>query len=86
MPAVCDLLLGYVLYKSHLVPKPLALLGIVAAFPLVAAYLAVMTGVIDQHGSLAGLAAFPVATFELSLGIWLIAKGFNPKAVEALEA
>jgi hypothetical protein len=86
MPAVVDLLLGFVLYKSRLVPRALALLGMVAAFPLVAAYLAVIFGVIGQHESLAGLAAFPVAIFEFSLGVWLIVKGFNPKAVAALES
>jgi hypothetical protein len=86
MPAVCDLLLGFVLYKSRLVPRLLALLGMVAAFPLVAAYLAVIFGVIGQHDSAAGLSAFPVAIFEFAFGVWLIVKGFNPKAVAALES
>ena len=85
MPAVCDLLLGLMLYKSHLVPRRLAIIGIVGAPVLVLGYLAVLFGVIDQHGALAGLSALLVAVFEFSLGVWLIVKGFNAEAVVALE-
>src|SRR2546428_311774 len=42
MPAVNDLLLGFLLYQSRLVPRVLSLIGIVGAVPLVAGYLAVM--------------------------------------------
>jgi hypothetical protein len=86
MPAVCDLLLGYMLYKSRLVPRRLSLIGIVGGPLLVIGYLAVLFNTIDQHGGLAGLSALPVAVFEFSLGIWLIAKGFDPDAVAALES
>jgi hypothetical protein len=85
MPAVCDLLLGFLLYKSRLVPRRLSVIGIVGAPLLVIGYLAVLFGAIDQHGGLAGLSALLVAVFEFSLGIWLIVKGFNPEAVAALE-
>jgi len=86
MPAVNDLLLGFLLYRSRLVPRVLSLIGIVGAFPLVAAYLAVMFGLIGQHAPSTGLAALPVALFELLLGIWLVVKGFNPEAVAVLES
>lgn len=86
MPAVCDLLLGFMLYKSRLVPRRLSLIGIVGGPLLVIGYLAVLFNAIDQHGGLAGLSALPVAVFEFSLGIWLIAKGFDPDAVAALES
>lgn len=80
MPAVCDLLLGYLLYKSRLVPKALALIGIVGAPLLVAGYIAIMFGLIDRIAPLTALSAVPVALFEFSLGIWLVVKGFNPAA------
>ena len=86
MPAVCDLLLGYMLYKSRLVPRGLSVIGIVGGPLLVIGYLAVLFGGIDQHGSLAGLSALLVAVFEFSLGVWLIVKGFDPEAVARLEA
>ena len=85
LPAVNDLLLGILLYKSRLVPRGLSLIGIIGAFPLLAGYIAVMLNVVDQHSSWAGLAALLVALFEFSLGIWLVVKGFNLKAVAALE-
>ena len=86
MPAICDLLLGFLLYTSRLVPRGLALIGIVGGPVLVIGYLAVLFGAIDQHGAMAGLSALLVAVFEFSLGVWLIIKGFNPQAVAALES
>jgi hypothetical protein len=77
MPAICDLLLGIMLYRSRLIPRGLALIGILGAFPLLAGYLAVLFGVIGQHSPLAGLSAVPVALFEFSLGIYLAVKGFK---------
>ena len=85
MPAVCDLLLGILLYRSRLVPRGLAVIGIVGAPILVLGYLGVLFDVIGQRGALAGLSAFPVALFEFSLGVWLIVKGFDNDAVEELE-
>lgn len=86
MPAVCDLLLGFMLYKSRLVPRGLSLIGIVGGPLLVIGYLAVLFGAVDQHGAAAGLSALLVAVFEFSLGVWLIIKGFDPEAVAALES
>ena len=86
MPAVCDLLLGFMLYKSRLVPRGLSLIGIAGGFLLLAGYLAVMFGFLGQHDGLAGLSAIGVAVFEFSFGLWLIFKGFNPQAVAVLES
>ncbi|MEQ8532678.1 MAG: hypothetical protein RIB86_12570, partial [Imperialibacter sp.] len=44
----------------------------------------VMFGLIGQRDSLAGLSAVLVAGFELSLGIYLISKGFRPSAIANL--
>jgi hypothetical protein len=86
MPAICDLLLGFLLFKSRLVPRGLAMIGIVGGPVLLAGYFAVMFGLLEQHAPLAGLSALLVALFEFSLGIWLVVKGFDPKAVAALES
>jgi hypothetical protein len=86
MPAVNDLLLGFLLYKSRLVPRGLSLIGIVGGPILLAGYFAVLFSLIGQHAPLAGLFALPVALFEFSLGVWLVAKGFDRSAVTALEA
>jgi len=86
MPAVNDLLLGFLLYKSRLVPRGLSLIGIVGGPILLAGYFAVLFSLIGQHAPLAGLFALPVALFEFSLGVWLVAKGFDRSAVTALES
>jgi hypothetical protein len=86
MPAICDLLLGFLLYQSRLVPRRLSVIGIVGAPILVAGYFAVLFGLIGQHDSMAGLTAIPVALFEFSLGVWLVIKGFKPSAVAVLES
>ncbi len=77
MPAICDMLLGYLLYKSRLVPRALSLIGIIGAPLLIVGYMAILFGVIDRISPMAALAAVPVALFEFSLGIWLVVKGFN---------
>ena len=84
MPAICDLLLGFLLYRSRLVPRGLSLIGIVGGPVLLVGYIAILFGLIGQHGALAGLSALLVALFEFSLGIWLIVKGFNPSAANEL--
>ena len=84
MPAICDLLLGFLLYKSRLVPRALSLIGIVGGPVLIAGFLAVIFGVIGPDAPLRALSALPVFLFELSLGIWLIVKGFNPAAANEL--
>ena len=83
MPAVCDLLLGLLLYKSRLVPRALALIGIAGAPLLVIGYIALLFGIIDRISPFAALTAVPVAVFEFSLGVWLIVKGFNSSAINS---
>ena len=86
MPAVCDVLLGLMLYKSRLVPRRLCVIGIAGGPLLFMGYLAILFNAIPQQSGLAGLSALPVAAFEFSLGVWLIAKGFDPDAVASLES
>ena len=81
LPAVNDLLLGFLLYQSRLVPRGLSLIGIVGAPILLASYLAVLFGLLGLHAPLAGLSAIPVALFEFSLGVWLVVKGFKPSPI-----
>ena len=81
MPAVCDLLLGFLLFRSGLVPRGLSLIGIIGGPVLLIGYLAVLFGFIGQHNSQTGLFAIPVALFEFSLGIYLVVKGFRPSAI-----
>lgn len=84
MPAICDILLGFLLYKSRLVPRALSVIGIIGGPILLVGYFAVMFGLVGRLAPLAALSAVPVALFEFSLGLWLTFKGFNPSAFTKL--
>jgi hypothetical protein len=85
MPGLNDIMLGYLLYASRLVPRALALLGIVAGPVHFASFVAVLLGVIEAASVGQVIASIPVAAFEVILGIWLIVRGFNPSAVARLQ-
>jgi hypothetical protein len=78
MPILNDLLLGYVFYRSRLVPRVLPIVAFVGAPLLLASDLAVFFGAYDRTFPLAALAALPIALFELATGVWLLVRGFNP--------
>jgi hypothetical protein len=81
MPAINALLLGSLLYRSRLVPRIIPVLGLIGAPLLICTVIATLFG-----GSKLGspeLAALPVAAWELSLGVWLVVKGFKPSPVTA---
>ena len=80
MPVVVDLLLGYLLYRSGLVPRVLPVLAFVGAPLLLVSDLAVFFGVYANTSPLAVLAALPVAVFEFSFGVYLVVKGFRPSS------
>lgn len=80
IPALDDLLLGYLLYKSKLVPRTLSIIGLVGVPTLVAGNIFVLFGILGQRDPSTFLFAVPVAVFEFTLGIWLIVKGFNSSA------
>jgi Domain of unknown function (DUF4386) len=81
MPAINAILLGTLLYQSRLVPRALPILGLIGAPLLLTADIATMFGGIGQHSTWALLGALPVAVWELSLGIWLVVKGFKPSPI-----
>lgn len=83
MPAVNDLLLGFLLYQSRLVPRSLSLIGILGGPLLVVGDILVLFGLIGQHAPATPLFAVPVALFEFSFGIYLIVKGFKPSSITA---
>jgi hypothetical protein len=83
MPVVNDLLLGFLLYQSRLVPRVLPLLAFIGAPLLLASDLAVLFGAVERVSALPALAALPVALFEFSLGVYLTVKGFKPSPITA---
>jgi hypothetical protein len=84
MAAVNALLLGSLMYRSGLVPRVIPLMGLIGAPLLLAAKIATVYGVNDDSTLWSGVALAPIFFWELSLGIYLVVRGFRPAAVAAL--
>ena len=74
------LILGYLMYRSGLVPRGMAILGLIAGPVLIARFVGILFGVFEPGSALGGLMVVPEFIWELALGIWLIVKGFDPSA------
>lgn len=83
VPAVNALLLGTLLLRSGLVPRAIPLLGLVGAPLQISAVLGTVLGVNAQVSVWSAIAVAPIFVWELSLGVWLAAKGFRPSPVTA---
>jgi Domain of unknown function (DUF4386) len=75
------LLLGYLMYRSGLVPRRMAMLGLVGGPLICVSGILVLVGVLDQGGTAQGIATIPEFLWELSLGVWLAVKGFNASPI-----
>ncbi|HEX2922780.1 MAG TPA: DUF4386 domain-containing protein [Chloroflexota bacterium] len=80
------LILGYLMYRSGLVPRGMAVLGLIGGPLIVASGIAVLLDVIEPASLPQVVATVPEFFWELSLGIYLVAKGFNRSAVASLSA
>ena len=78
------LMLGYLMYRSVLVPRPMAMLGLIGGPLIIASGVAVLLGVIEAGSVWQAIATIPEFVWELSLGIWLIVKGFNSSALASM--
>ena len=83
MPGINALLLGSLLYRSRLVPRVIPVVGLIGAPLLIIAVIATLFRGSVPPPSWAVLAALPVAAWELSLGVWLVVKGFKPSPITA---
>jgi len=77
------ILLGYMLYRSNLVPRGMAILGLVAGPLVCLSGAAVILGLIEGGSAVQILACMPEFFWELILGIYLIVKGFKPSPITA---
>lgn len=83
LPAANGVLLGTLMYTSRLVPRVLPILGFIGAGLLVMSWVGTMTGLLTQVSLVTGLFAMPIALWELSLGVYLLVKGFKPSPITA---
>jgi len=75
------LILGYLMYRSGLVPRRMAMLGLIGGPLIIASGTAVLFNVIEPGSGPQVIATIPEFFWELSLGIYLIVKGFRPSAI-----
>ena len=71
------LILGFMMYRTGLVPRRFAVLGLVGGSFIVASGSAAVLGLIEPGGAVQNLSAAPEFFWELGLGIYLIVKGFR---------
>ena len=74
------LLLGYLMYRSALVPPRMALLGLIGGPLLILSFLLTLSGVYKNGSALSTLLALPEIVWEAFLGIYCAWKGFRPES------
>ena len=77
------LILGYLMYRTGLVPRGMAMLGLVGGALVCLSGAAVILGVIEAGSAAQTLACMPEFFWELSFGVYLIVKGFKPAPLTA---
>jgi hypothetical protein len=75
------LIMGTLAYRSGLVPRRMAMLGLIGGPLICATGIAVVLGWLEHSSPVLGIATIPEFLWELSLGIYLTVKGFKPSPV-----
>ena len=75
------LILGYLMYRSGLVPRRMAMLGLIGGPMLIASFGLILFGVYENGSGPAFLLAMPEIVWEASLGIYAAWKGFRPSPI-----
>lgn len=81
MLGINTLIYSYLLHQSNLVPKLLAKSGMVVAVMVFIAGLLDFFGVIEPWSTTKAVLALPLGVYEISLAIYLIAKGFKKEGL-----
>ena len=81
-PGLCGLwnglMLGYLLYRSGLMPRRLTLVGIIGGPLIASSGIAVLFGLYAQTSPVSGILTVPEFVWEASIGIWFVVKGLKP--------
>jgi hypothetical protein len=79
------LILGWLMYTSGLVPRGMAMLGLIGGPLIIISGTLVLFDVIETGGSVDALMTIPEFFWELSLGIYLVVKGYKPSPILAAD-
>ena len=75
------LMLGYLMYRSGLVPRRMAMLGLIGGPLLILSFVLILFNAYKNGSGPAGLLALPEIAWEASLGIYAAWKGFRPSPI-----
>jgi hypothetical protein len=75
------ILLGYLMWRSRLLPRPMVMIGLVGGPLALVAGAGVVLGAWDSTSGLPVALTAPEALWELALSVWLLAKGFRPSPI-----
>lgn len=75
------ILLGYLMWRSGLVPRGMAMFGLIGGPLAVLGGVGVLFGGWEQPSGVLFLITAPEIIWEFSLSIWLLVKGFRPSPV-----
>lgn len=78
--ALNALMIGTILYRSRIVPRIIPTMGLLAVIPLLAASVATILGLTEQGSVWYAPGGALIFIWELTLGIYLVIKGFKPSA------
>jgi hypothetical protein len=81
MAALNALLLGTLMYRSRLVPRVIPTVGLIGGVLLLCDVTAVFFGSYGLGTVWHGIASAPIFAWELSLGVWMVVKGFKPSPI-----
>ena len=80
VPGLNAVLLGSLMYRSGLVPRVIPALGLIGGPLMISSAIGQVLGVNEQYSVWSAIALLPIFAWELSLGLWLVFKGFNRSA------
>lgn len=75
------ILLGYLMWRSRLLPRPMVMIGLIGGPLALLAGVGVLLGAWDKTSGLPVALTAPEAIWELSLSVWLLARGFRPSPI-----
>ena len=77
MPAMNALLLGYLMYRSSLVPRLIPAIGLVGGVLMTSSAIGQILGINEKISVWSVIALLPIFAWELSLGLYMAIKGFK---------
>jgi Domain of unknown function (DUF4386) len=86
IPALNAFLLGWLMFRSRLVPRAIPVLGLIGAPLFTSWIIGYIFGITEGGTTWHAIGVAPIFFWELSLGLWMTFKGFRKDAPMMVEA